>query len=149
MYLDNFASKFASTGFVVTVFDYRFFGGSEGEPRAQLLWPEQIQDYRNAITWTMAQKEVDPARIGVWGTSYSGGHVIFLGAYDRRIKAVVAQVPVTDVWDTYMAKWPQQQRPQISPRCGRCRSGMNPSWNYPSRLRRGSTRWSSIRWIRT
>jgi fermentation-respiration switch protein FrsA (DUF1100 family) len=110
MYLDNFASKFASTGFVVTVFDYRFFGGSEGEPRAQLLWPEQIQDYRNAITWTMAQKEVDPARIGVWGTSYSGGHVIFLGAYDRRIKAVVAQVPVTDVWDTYMAKWPQQQR---------------------------------------
>jgi len=35
MYLDNFASKFANAGFVVTVFDYRFFGGSEGEPRAQ------------------------------------------------------------------------------------------------------------------
>jgi len=110
MLLDNFASKFANAGFVVTVFDYRFFGGSEGEPRAQLLWPEQIQDYRNAITWTMTQKEVDPARIGVWGTSYSGGHAIFLGAYDRRIKAVVAQVPVTDVWDTYMAKWPEKQR---------------------------------------
>ena len=37
MLLDNFASKFANAGFVVTVFDYRFFGGSEGEPRAQLL----------------------------------------------------------------------------------------------------------------
>lgn len=110
MYLDNYASKFADAGFVVTVFDYRYFGGSEGEPRAQLLWPEQIQDYRNAITWTMAQKEVDPSRIGVWGTSYSGGHVIHLAAHDRRIKAVVAQVPVTDVWDTYMAKWPDEQR---------------------------------------
>jgi hypothetical protein len=107
VYLDNFASKFANVGFVVTVFDYRFFGGSEAEPRPRRLWPEQIRlsqcDYL-----TMTQKEVDPARIGVWGTSYSGGHAIFLGAYDRRIKAVVAQVPVTDVWDTYMAKWPEE-----------------------------------------
>ena len=37
MYLDNFASKFANAGFVVLVFDYRFLGSSEGEPRGQLL----------------------------------------------------------------------------------------------------------------
>lgn len=49
MYLDNFARKFAQAGFVVVVFDYRYFAGSEGEPRGQLLWPEQIQDYRNAM----------------------------------------------------------------------------------------------------
>jgi hypothetical protein len=30
-------------------------------------------------------------RIGVWGTSYSGGHVLRLAPYDRRIKAVVSQ----------------------------------------------------------
>jgi len=100
MYLDNFASKFAAAGFVVVVFDYRFFGGSAGEPRGSLSWPEQVMDYRNAITWAALQPEVDPRRIGVWGTSYSGGHVMYLAAYDRRIKTVVAQVPVTDVWST-------------------------------------------------
>ncbi len=110
MYLDNFASKFAAAGFVVVVFDYRFFGGSAGEPRGQLLWPEQVMDYRNAITWASLQSEVDPQRIGVWGTSYSGGHVMYLAAYDKRIKAVVAQVPVTDVWATYMGKWPADQQ---------------------------------------
>jgi len=110
MYLDNFASKFADAGFVVLVFDYRFFGGSEGEPRGRLLWPEQLQDYRDAITWVSLQSEVDPNRIGVWGTSYSGGHVMFLAAFDRRIKAVVAQVPVTDVWDTYFEGMPADQR---------------------------------------
>jgi uncharacterized protein len=31
--------------------------------------------------------------IGVWGTSYAGGHVLVLAATDRRIRAVVAQVP--------------------------------------------------------
>jgi fermentation-respiration switch protein FrsA (DUF1100 family) len=30
----------------------------------------------------------------VWGTSYSGGHVLVLGAIDKRIKCVVAQVPL-------------------------------------------------------
>jgi acetyl esterase/lipase len=110
MLLDNFASKFADAGFVVLVFDYRFFGESEGEPRGRLLWPEQIQDYRDAITWVSLRGEVDPNRIGVWGTSYSGGHVMFLAAYDRRIKAVVSQVPVSDVWDTYFDAMPVEQR---------------------------------------
>ncbi len=110
MLLDNFASKFADAGFVVLVFDYRFFGESEGEPRGRLLWPEQIQDYRDAITWVSLRNEVDPDRIGVWGTSYSGGHVMFLAAYDRRIKAVVSQVPVSDVWDTYFEAMPVDQR---------------------------------------
>jgi hypothetical protein len=29
----------------------------------------------------------------LWGTSYAGGHAIVLGATDRRLRAVVAQVP--------------------------------------------------------
>src|SRR3954453_9167018 len=36
MYLDDFAAKFAGAGFVVTVFDYRNFGDSEGMPRSHL-----------------------------------------------------------------------------------------------------------------
>jgi fermentation-respiration switch protein FrsA (DUF1100 family) len=96
MFLDNFASRIAKAGFVVVVFDYRHLGASEGEPRSQIFPSEQMDDYRNAITWAQAQKEVDPSRIGVWGTSYSGAHVIHLAAFDRRIKCVVAQVPLVD-----------------------------------------------------
>ena len=77
-YLDKFAEKFAEAGFVVTVFDYRRFGGSEGEPRAEIIWRDQIIDYKNAISWTAQQKEVDANHIGVWGSSYSGGHVLQL-----------------------------------------------------------------------
>ncbi|MFO1322414.1 MAG: CocE/NonD family hydrolase, partial [Burkholderiales bacterium] len=79
--LANFAERFVAAGFVVTVFDYRFLGASEGEPRGQIFPSQQIDDYRNAITWTQLQKEVNPDRIGVWGTSYSGAHVLHLGAF--------------------------------------------------------------------
>jgi fermentation-respiration switch protein FrsA (DUF1100 family) len=33
-------------------------------------------------------------RIGVWGSSYSGAHVLVLGAIDRRIACVASQVPL-------------------------------------------------------
>ncbi len=98
MYLANFAEKFVEAGLVVLVFDYRYFGDSEGEPRGRLIPSEQREDYRNAISWISQRPEVDPERIGVWGSSYSGGHVLHLGAFDRRIKAVVAQVPLVDGW---------------------------------------------------
>lgn len=92
--LANFADRFAAAGFVVTVFDYRFLGASEGEPRGQIIPSQQIDDYRNAITWTQMQKEVDPNRIGIWGTSYSGAHVLHLGAFDRRVKAEIGRAHV-------------------------------------------------------
>jgi len=99
MYLPNFAERFVAAGFVTLVFDYRYFGDSEGEPRSQLFPHEQHEDYRNAITWVSDQPEVDPNRIGVWGTSYSGAHVLYLAAFEKRIKAVVSQVPLANGWN--------------------------------------------------
>jgi fermentation-respiration switch protein FrsA (DUF1100 family) len=96
MYLDDYAAKFANNGFVVTVFDYRNFGPSEGEPRQHIDPAMQLEDYKNAITWTLLQPMVNPDKIGIWGSSYSCGHVLHLGAYDRRVKAVVAQVPLVN-----------------------------------------------------
>jgi uncharacterized protein len=113
-YLDNYADKFAEAGFVVLVFDYRHFGASEGEPRQQLFWYDQIKDYRNAITWISLQPEVDSNRIGVWGTSYSGGHVLHLAAFDKRVRAVVSQVPVSNVWESYFATLPPDAIANIS-----------------------------------
>jgi fermentation-respiration switch protein FrsA (DUF1100 family) len=98
MYLSNYAERFVSAGLAVLVFDYRYLGEGEGEPRGQVLPHIQLDDYRNAITWASRQEETDADRIGVWGTSYSGGHVLHLGAFDRRIKAVVSQVPNICGW---------------------------------------------------
>lgn len=95
MYLDDYGAKFANGGFVVLVFDYRNFGGSEGEPRHHIDPYMQHEDYKNAITWVSLQPMVDANRIGIWGSSYSGGHVIHLAAHDRRVKCAVAQVPLT------------------------------------------------------
>jgi uncharacterized protein len=53
----------------------------------------QIADWRLGIFFLESLPEVDAARIGVWGTGYAGGHVLVLAATDRRIRAVVAQVP--------------------------------------------------------
>jgi len=91
--LPDFATQFVSAGFVTLVFDYRYFGDSEGEPRSQNFPLELVEDIRNAITWVSDQPEVDSQRIGIWGTSYGGGLVLYVGTYDRRVKAVVSQVP--------------------------------------------------------
>ncbi|HUR75366.1 MAG TPA: alpha/beta hydrolase [Sporichthya sp.] len=94
MYLDSFAEVFADAGINALVFDNRNFGASDGEPRQEIDPWAQVRDYRHAITFAATLPEVDAERIGVWGSSYSGGHVLVLGAIDRRIKAVVSQVPL-------------------------------------------------------
>jgi fermentation-respiration switch protein FrsA (DUF1100 family) len=94
MYLDAFAQVFAEAGLNALVFDNRNFGASDGEPRQEIDPVAQLRDYRHAITYAGTLDDVDSTRIGVWGSSYSGGHVLVVGAIDRRVKAVVAQVPL-------------------------------------------------------
>jgi uncharacterized protein len=94
MYLDRFAEVFAAARLAAIVFDNRNFGASDGEPRQEVHPWQQIDDYRDAISFAQSLPETDAERIGVWGSSYSGGHVIVLGAIDRRIKCVASQVPL-------------------------------------------------------
>ncbi len=94
MYLDRFAEVFAEAGLASLVFDNRNFGASDGEPRLEIDPWQQVRDYRDAITFAGTLEETDPERIGVWGTSYSGGHVLVVGAIDRRVRCVVSQVPL-------------------------------------------------------
>lgn len=91
--LTRFAVAFAAAGFVVLVHDHRNFGTSGGKPRGDIDPWQQIADWRRAISYLETCPGVDPARIGLWGTSYAGGHAIVLGATDRRLRCVVAQVP--------------------------------------------------------
>jgi uncharacterized protein len=94
MYLDSFAEAFAAGGLGALVFDNRNFGASDGEPRQEIDPWAQVRDYRHTITWAQARSEVDADRIGAWGSSYSGGHVLVLGAIDKRIKCVACQAPL-------------------------------------------------------
>src|SRR6266702_1793232 len=94
MYLDAFAEVFATAGLAALVFDNRNFGASDGEPRQEIDPWAQVRDYRHAITWLQTVPGIDRDRIGVWGSSYSGGHALVLGAIDRRIRCVVSQVPL-------------------------------------------------------
>lgn len=95
MYLDCFAEAFAKAGLASLVFDNRNFGASDGEPRYEIDPWQQVRDYRDAITYAETLPETDAERIGIWGSSYSGGHVMVVGALDRRVKCVVSQVPLT------------------------------------------------------
>lgn len=93
MRLDRFAEVFCDAGLAVLVYDHRNFGASDGEPRRQINPWAQARDYRHALTWLGNRPQVDSGRLGVWGSSYSGGEVLVVGACDRRVKAVVANVP--------------------------------------------------------
>lgn len=93
-YLDLYAEVFAASGLGALVFDNRNFGASDGAPRYEIDPWQQVRDYRDAITYASGLDEVDEERIGAWGSSYSGAHVIVVGAIDRRVKCVASQVPL-------------------------------------------------------
>src|ERR1041385_87773 len=71
-------------GFAVVVFDNRNFGASDGQPRQEIDPWQQIRDYSDAITFARTLEQTDRERIGIWGSSYSGGHVLIVAAIDRR-----------------------------------------------------------------
>lgn len=95
MALDVFAEFFSSRLPVAClVYDHRGFGSSdvkEGEHRLEIVPSQQVSDYSDAITYAQSLEEVDAGKIGIWGTSNSGGHVLQVGAVDRRVKAVISQ----------------------------------------------------------
>ena len=95
----SFAKEFNDRGMAALVFDYRYLGGSEGDPRQRINPWDQIEDYKHAISYAQQVAGIDPQRVGVWGISYSGGHVLQLAATDRRIKAAGSVVPVINGYE--------------------------------------------------
>jgi hypothetical protein len=115
--LEKYAARFAEQGLVAMAIDYRGWGNSRAFvtlaapyrtddalrfteatakvrlKRTRLLPLKQVEDIRNAVSYLQGEPGVDRDRIGLWGTSYAGGHVIVTAATDARVKAGVAQVP--------------------------------------------------------
>ena len=110
--LPDFGRIFADAGHAVLSMDYRGFGGSEG-PKWRLMPMEQVADIRNAITFLQQQAEVDPERIGLWGTSNGGAHIAYVAGVDERVKAAVGQVGYGDGWHLFMDMRDEQQRREL------------------------------------
>jgi hypothetical protein len=107
----------ANAGYLVIAFDYRGWGQSDGrivltappekhesrkftaqveELREYVDPTEQLTDWLNVVSWAMGEPTVDKNRVGIRGSSYSGGHVFWVAAQDPRIKALVSQVGAFD-----------------------------------------------------
>ena len=94
--LPAYAEAFCDAGYAVILFDYRHFGASTGQPRQLLDIGRQQDDYRAVVDWARHADGIDADRIALWGSSFSGGHVVAVAADDPRIAAVIAQAPFTD-----------------------------------------------------
>jgi len=93
MRLQAYARRFCQAGYHVLMFDYRHFGESGGEPRQLLDIEKQHEDWRAAIAYARSIDGVDPNKIIIWGSSFSGGHVLKIAAEDKAIAAIISQVP--------------------------------------------------------
>ncbi len=121
--IEKYAAVFAKHGLVAMAIDYRGWGNSEGfvrllspvnlgggmekdenrhaiienatvwVKRTRLDARDQQDDYRNAISFIQGEPGVDPDRIGVWGSSYAGGHSLAVAGQDARVKAIAIQIP--------------------------------------------------------
>ena len=91
-----FAERFVGAGLAALVFDYRHFGDSEGEPRQLLDIGLQLEDWTAAIACARTRPEVDETRIALWGSSFSGGHVVPTAVRDGHVQAVISQGPFAD-----------------------------------------------------
>lgn len=94
-----FAERFADAGADVVLFDYRGYGTSDtapGFPRQDVDHRRHREDYVAAVQAVRALDGVDPDRVVLWGSSYSGGHVLPVAADDGRIAAVVSQGAAMD-----------------------------------------------------
>lgn len=101
--LDAYAERYATAGIGALLFDYRHFGASSGEPRQLLDIALQQHDYRAALACAKAIDWVDPARVALFGSSFSAGHAVRVAASDPSVAAVLALCPFMDGVETAMA----------------------------------------------
>jgi hypothetical protein len=117
--IEKYAARFAGRGLVAMAIDYQSYGFSgSGADDLRLLEPDpttdarpvtekrlrvvvkrtnlnnahEVDDYRAAMSYLQGEPGVDPARIGIWGSSNAGSVVIAVAEVDARPKAVVSQV---------------------------------------------------------
>src|SRR3954452_5851189 len=100
--LEDVANAFVARGFGVLLYDQRTCGSSDGEPRQDVDPVAQDRDMQMALSFVEQHPALDSGRIGLWGSSYSGANVLVVAAMDRRVKAVVSQVPFISGYEQFV-----------------------------------------------
>lgn len=93
MLIGSYAGPIAQAGFACLSVDYRHFGGSTGNPRQHIDPRKQVEDIKAGLDYLEQRDDINSDRLGIWGTSMSGGHSVTIAATDDRIKAAVALIP--------------------------------------------------------
>jgi dipeptidyl aminopeptidase/acylaminoacyl peptidase len=140
-----YAPQLAGLGFVVMTFDLRSWGDSEGflltddalpamaesgevtikgQHLRSIVNPQKmLEDSRAALSWFVAEPNLQADNIGIWGTSLGGGLALVTAANDQRIKALVTQIGAVNnkanfsmIPDAMVNTWETQRaRGQIAP----------------------------------
>ncbi len=97
LYLPDNARVLTEHGYVAMTFDYKGWGESEG-PRSRLAPYSRVADVQAALTFLGTLPEVDPERLGIYGTSYGGATVVWVAAVDARVRCVVSVVGIGHGW---------------------------------------------------
>lgn len=122
-HLNVYARRFAAAGYMALTFDYRGWGESDGRIIATADAPplleageitmtvrvlreivdpiDQVADIRTCLSALAAEAEVDAARIAIWGSSFGGGHAVWIAGNDDRIRCAVAQIGGYDLPPPY------------------------------------------------
>lgn len=108
--LEHYAEIFVDAGYACLAYDHRNWGRSAGWPRGESDPWRQVADLREAISFVRALPKIDPERIGLWGTSYAGGHVLTVSALDNRVRCAVSQVPLVSGSRTFNTWVPEEKR---------------------------------------
>lgn len=111
----RYCELFQKEGYTAVAFDYRGFGESTGSEAQVLDWNMQQDDWAVVLEYVRSLPEVgasaflslllpfkpnpflrtDASRVGIFGTSFGGGHVIAVAAKDKRVAAAISQCPFT------------------------------------------------------
>ena len=100
MRLNTYAERFSAAGYACFLFDYRYYGASDGQKRQRINVKEQLADWAGAISFVKKCDKVDGSKVLLFGSSFSGGHVITLSSKRKDILAAVAQCPYTNTLAT-------------------------------------------------
>ncbi|MGQ4809500.1 Quorum-quenching protein AidA [Candidatus Entotheonellaceae bacterium PAL068K] len=95
LYLPDNARVLTEAGYMVMTFDYKGWGESEGT-RSRLAPYSRVYDVQAALTFFSTLPEVDAASLGLYGTSYGGATVVWVGAIDPRVKCLVSVAGIGD-----------------------------------------------------
>jgi len=137
MGLLDYAEVFRTAGLACLVYEHRNFGASGGEPRYEIDPWRQVADMRDAVSHARSLPGIDGERLGLWGTSYAGGHALVVSALDRRVRCVVSQVPLVEGHATLRswigeANWDSMQQRFAADRDAR-HGGEAPRMTKPAR----------------